>query len=189
MAACARMPIDGLSRCLCPSIDAFLLSPRHRPALSSVPSRKNGCSRDPWPCRARAVHTEGSQLPSISKHPIYAVDLDNPTRRGFSRALAGAPLGAVYKALHDARGSSGQARRIRLLVRWLVERRRQRPNIMLYEALVVANWSPSGSAVELKALVEEMRRTGVEPTWEFFHAMLRVCWLFFFFFVFKRGPA
>jgi len=178
MASRARIPIDGLSRCLCPAIDSFL-PPRsfHTPGA--------GRKRTHTQHQTRAVHTNPPENPPNSstpnpklnpkpKHPICTVDLDNHTQRGFSSALATAPLGALYKTLHDARNSEGQARRIRLLVRWLVERRRQRPNVMLYEALVVANWATLGSAGEVKGLWEEMRRVGLQATGRFYYAVLRV---------------
>lgn len=176
MASRTRIPLDGLSRCLCPAIDSFLL-PRSFPL--PVPSQKPS---HPHRDLTRAVHTNRSIPPESPlktsnpkpNHPIYAVDLDNPTQRGFSSTLATAPLGALYKTLRDARNSEGQARRIRLLVRWLVERRRQRPNVMLYEALVVANWATGGSAGEVKGIVEEMKRVGVQRVGSFYYAVLRV---------------
>jgi hypothetical protein len=62
---------------------------------------------------------------------------------------------------------------LRALVKYLVEQRSQTPNAFLYEALIVSNWDPLGSAEEVRHILDEMRHLGVSTTSTLYHAALR----------------
>jgi hypothetical protein len=83
---------------------------------------------------------------------------------------------AIYEVLRLLRGQPGQAAKLRHLVKYLVEERGERPNVFLYEALLVANWdTTSGSAAELREILLEMSEAGIEPSPGFYHSALQVC--------------
>ncbi|KAK4126196.1 hypothetical protein N657DRAFT_670293 [Parathielavia appendiculata] len=85
------------------------------------------------------------------------------------------PTNGIYDALIYAQHLYGQGRKIRRLVRYLVEERGERPNLVLYWSLVSANReTTTGSAAELAAILKEMRSLGIEPPSNFYKAALRV---------------
>ncbi|OIW32090.1 hypothetical protein CONLIGDRAFT_570992 [Coniochaeta ligniaria NRRL 30616] len=195
----ARITIDGLWRCLCPSIDELALSRalrRPAPSLSPLPGRTS--RRRPTICtaqwRARPIHTTSrrcnastaeAQAPSdhvasiISREdgqgedkPATAQDIlqaPNPPRDLLNRA----PTPAIYEALRVMLTQPKRRPQLRALVKYLVDHRSQTPNAFLYEALIASNWEPSGSAEEVLEILNEMRILGVGTTSSLYHAALR----------------
>ena len=71
-------------------------------------------------------------------------------------------LGANYRQTHEC-------------VRILVEERGEKPNLRLYEALLLANADHEhGSASEVAGILEEMNNEGLTPDSATYHAILRV---------------
>ncbi|KAK3307056.1 uncharacterized protein B0T15DRAFT_510373 [Chaetomium strumarium] len=82
---------------------------------------------------------------------------------------------AIYEVLRLLRGQPGQAAELRHLVKYLIEERGERPNVFLYEALLVANWdTTSGSAAELREMLLEMSEAGIESSPGFYHSALQL---------------
>jgi hypothetical protein len=78
--------------------------------------------------------------------------------------------------LRGLRNRKDQGEKIRRLVDYLVKERGERPNLFLYEALVTANWdTTTGSAAALKAIIYEMKGSGIEAYQGFYNSALRVC--------------
>ncbi|KAL1879349.1 hypothetical protein VTK73DRAFT_7080 [Phialemonium thermophilum] len=93
--------------------------------------------------------------------------------RGLSAELHAAPTPVIYEALRVLQTKSGQRRKLRALVEYLVGHRLEEPNSFLYEALIASNWDVAGSAVEVKNLLEEMKSLGVAGSAGLYHAALR----------------
>ncbi|KAL2129528.1 hypothetical protein VTI74DRAFT_7634 [Chaetomium olivicolor] len=126
------------------------------------------------PLRKRPSPPARPYRPDISSTPIVAAHLVKP-RADFPYDTNAAETRVIYEALRLLRGNREDSVKIRKLVKYLVEERGERPNIFLYEALVVANWDPAtGSAGELSAILEEMRSLGIKPSASFYHAALRL---------------
>ena len=65
--------------------------------------------------------------------------------------------------------------RIRDVVRLLVEERGQKPNLRLYDALLLANTDNQyGSAAEVARILDEIAVEGLTPDSATYHAALRV---------------
>ncbi|KAL2262592.1 hypothetical protein VTK26DRAFT_807 [Humicola hyalothermophila] len=109
--------------------------------------------------------------------PVTAADLlDLSSSTPFPAKTLRAKTSVIYEALRAMRGGrKALAPRIRSLVEYLVRTRGERPNLLLYEALVTANWDPTtGSAGELSAILKEMKKEGIEPSEGFYHCALKL---------------
>lgn len=81
---------------------------------------------------------------------------------------------AIYEALRELRGQSGKAEDIRQHVKSLVDTSGEKANVFLYEALIAANWDPSGSAAELDLILEATERAGIPPSSNLYHDALKL---------------
>jgi hypothetical protein len=79
-------------------------------------------------------------------------------------ALHNAPTPVIYETLRALQTKKGSRGRLRAFVKYLVAKRGQKPNGFLYEALIASNCDPAGSAKEVRDILEEMTRFGIEPT-------------------------
>ncbi|KAB5571906.1 hypothetical protein GE09DRAFT_646942 [Coniochaeta sp. 2T2.1] len=93
----------------------------------------------------------------------------NPTRELLQRTRTS----VIYDALRVMIKQPRRRPLIRALVKYLVNHRSQTPNAHLYEALVASNWEPSGSALEVRQILDEMKELGVGATSSLYHAALR----------------
>ena len=173
MGAAPRVVVDGLWRCLCPSIDTALFSKSLLAPRYFI--HANGLQRrPPWVRQTRAAHTDAdTQQPIPNRKKSYS-----STDVYYMSKLRHLPTKALYEVLQKLRGQQlhgNQPIRIRRVVRYLIEDRGEKPNIFLYEALVVANWdSKLGSADELVRIWNEMRAANIPPSQRFLHAALKV---------------
>lgn len=93
----------------------------------------------------------------------------------FPSELADVATPAIYEMLRRREGHAN-ASEVQRLVRYLVEERGERPNVVMYEALAAANWNPTtGSAATLAEMVKEMKTFDIGSSPGFFHSALRVC--------------
>ena len=81
---------------------------------------------------------------------------------------------AIYEALRGLRGQPGKADEIRQHVQSLVNTSGEKANVFLYEALIAANWDPTGSAAELDLILEATERAGIPPSSNLYHDALRL---------------
>ncbi|RKU46825.1 hypothetical protein DL546_007836 [Coniochaeta pulveracea] len=185
-----RIIIDGLWRALCPSFDEAFLSKsinsgihrtarrpsRHqRPNLCSTPWQQQQTRRITNPvvaCQDTSL-ADNNDAFTVTKHTHvedHLTESDGSTTaetllRDSSRsALHNAPTPVIYETLRALQTKKGSRGRLRAFVKYLVTKRAQKPNGFLYEALIASNCDPTGSAKEVRDILEEMTRFGIEPT-------------------------
>ena len=173
--------VEGLSHCLRPSTSSIQLQwrgfhallrhklwpPRHFPDVARHPihpdCHKNiatGASRRAW----RRVHTIGQQL----KPPFQEAKLRDQEQ------LRRLEIGIAYQYLRQI-ALGANYRQTQECVRILVEERGEKPNLRLYDALVLANADHEhGSASEVARVLEEIKNEGLTPDSATYHAILRV---------------
>lgn len=164
-----RVPIDGLWRCLCPSIDAIILSSHPRP-LSFIrprPSCLQSRSRAfPQPqCQALHSTPQGqfrvrpgaadlefksscSSIRDCSRRLIHnvrepswgALFQSSPTRATpSSENLDDTPIPRLHDRLRQMLTEEGRYHDIAELVEYLVTSRGEKPSLLHYDALIRAN--------------------------------------------------
>ncbi|KAK3688555.1 hypothetical protein B0T22DRAFT_157301 [Podospora appendiculata] len=170
----ARITVDGLWRCLCPSIDAtFIVN-----AAATPPPRRSQLDpghglrrpltrphpRPRSPCLAQSLHTDSPGTP---------VTVSDLVQGGLPQLrLASTPV--IYETLRELRNHQGQGKKIRQFVQYLIKDRCEKPNIFLYEALITANWDVLGSADELERILDALAEDGIEPSQSLYHSALRL---------------
>ncbi|KAK3339274.1 hypothetical protein B0H65DRAFT_475964 [Neurospora tetraspora] len=190
----SRQVIDGLWRCLCPSVDATLLAKAlESPTLSSTSairsrprvSRKDGLhrhrgvrslSQQSYAHRANADSFVSPNLYIEPKWPqsqhkpgavtdgtVTATEIIQATN-DLTEVLNEASTPVIYEALRELRNHHGQHGKIRPIIQFLLNNRKEKPNPFIYESLVVANWDITGSADELGFIFDSMVAAGVEPS-------------------------
>ncbi|GAP85977.1 putative pentatricopeptide repeat protein [Rosellinia necatrix] len=191
--------VDGLWRCLCPSIDIPSLSkpfhlwhvPRARPA-SSFTDRNTVPNRSQQQCRRR--YSQASSLPG---HKVKPNDEPNKSRAAYLKRLAkrspwvpGAvfqdpdafnatldkiPTRNLYATLKELQNAEDAYVPVTRLVEYLVQERGERPNSALYEGLIKANVDKQyGSAKAAGQLLKEVQSHNMPTTTEFYQALLEV---------------
>jgi hypothetical protein len=191
-----RITVDGLWRCLCPSFDETILS---RAVTSGFP--RTTARRQPrprigtvqWQQQARRITNpavanqdpavqHGQDVFNVTKHTLP----DNPPfennetttaetllHDASRTALQNAPTPVIYETLRLLQGKIGSRNRLRAFVKYLVAQRDQKPNGFLYEALIASNCDPAGSAREVRDILGEMTRLGIEPTASLYRVALK----------------
>jgi hypothetical protein len=201
-----RVPIDGLWRCLCPSIDAIILSSSSH-TLSAVRPQQNRvptCSRQlqPW---ARSLHSSSrarfeirrEALPYPTKDYKHArsglhIGKDQLllTARGSSGAQSGhfpiaassdlgdldaVPTTRLHDRLRQMLTEEGRFYDIAKMVEYLVSKRGEKPALIHYNALIRANADAEyGSAAVVRALLAEMKESGIGADAGLYHGVLQV---------------
>ena len=173
--------VEGLSHCLRPSTSSIQLPwrgfhailrhklwpPRHFPDVAQYPihpdrhrSKATVASRRTW----RGVHTIGQQL----KPQFQSAELRHQEH------LRRLEIGIAYQNLRQI-ALGAKYRQTQECVRILVEERGEKPNLRLYDALLLANADHEhGSASEVARILEEMENEGLTPDSATYHAVLRV---------------
>ncbi|KAK4193715.1 hypothetical protein QBC35DRAFT_371424, partial [Podospora australis] len=201
-----RLVVDGLWRCLCPSIDALFLSRTVAIAsqlpenglIASTRQRQNGHQSRSFgfqPRGAASLRQQCRSNASLATARKHLQDVAIPTQtftataRGLVKGtdadydhkkLDHASNEVIFEALRklcyrlDKGAKIDTGARIREFVRYLVEERDVRPNVLLYEALVMANAdTQAGSSWEVDDILREMNAADVAPSHDFFHAALK----------------
>ncbi|KAK4231393.1 hypothetical protein QBC38DRAFT_466666 [Podospora fimiseda] len=201
MSISTRIVIDGLWKCLCPSIDTaflakaiefrptlpLLLSSSNTPATDALARRRNttnhsfgggNYSRQQQIRSKRKGHTV-SQYASFYKidpnaeHTAWSAEKIVENHTVDFHALNATPVENVLEAIAMIMNVADQATKIRMLVFYAVKRG-VRPNSFLYEALVSANCDPQrGIGDELHNIWIEMAVLEIAPSASFYHTMLK----------------
>ena len=125
-------------------------------------------------CQTRAAHT-GLPTARVSASRLDTKNLMKPDHIPKPHHLSNKALYNVLQRLRGPRLHDDQAQRIEMIVRFLLEERGEKPNIFLYEALVVANWDCHYGSVEaLERIWSEMIEANIPPSRGFLHAALKV---------------
>ncbi|KAI0141125.1 hypothetical protein F4776DRAFT_550017 [Hypoxylon sp. NC0597] len=193
-----RVVIDGLWRCLCPSVDITTLSkligparnPRQRPIPSPIYNTQVTC-RQSWrefrrvvsrsyDDRRREEHdlVEESRiqyLKRIAKRSPWIPGALLGGVNAFTYKLEKIPTKTIYAALKELSRAEGSYLSIVSLVEYLVKERKEVPNTLLYESLIRANVDKNhGSAQVVSHLLDEMERLRIPTTPQIYQAILEV---------------
>lgn len=180
----ARTTIDGLWRCLCPSIDAATFT-----RAVSTPYRPRRPSRADTKRRTcRLLHTTDlapplpptTKTPSSSKPPTVANSTDNVQKLLKITFPFEVPADVttmdVTEALRFTRNL--QRPRWKTITAKLVEHLLAKgvpPNTFIYETLLMAQSSLEGSANAVSSLLGEMRKKKIPWSSTAYHSALRAC--------------
>ncbi|KAI0460185.1 hypothetical protein F5B21DRAFT_135439 [Xylaria acuta] len=193
-----RIVVDGLWRCLCPSIDVVSLSkpfdlwhtPRARSASlasRSIPSKyhQQPCQRQYSQVAAFLGHrsgqndgSEGSRVAYLQRLAKRSPWLPGAVLRhldSFDTKLDKMPTRTIYATLKELQNAEDTYFPITWLVEYLVKERGERPNAALYESLIKANINKQyGSAKVAAQLLKEVQSRNVPTTPEIYQALLEV---------------
>lgn len=178
----SRIPIDGLWRCLCPSIDRSLATW----SIRSIPPQRNTSLR-PQVCHKKSPRsrTRFQPLHTSIRNRQHAEALDYgippPTvRRQESgtepahKKLDPLPLGYLHDQLRGLTSEPNAYYKIAELVEYLVTFR-EKPALIHYDALVRANADPqNGSAEVVRKLLKEMKDSQIGADSRLYHGVLQV---------------
>ncbi|KAI1208050.1 uncharacterized protein F4807DRAFT_432998 [Annulohypoxylon truncatum] len=190
-----RIAIDGLWRCLCPSVDIITLSrlispprhPRQRSILSASSNTRITC-RHGW----REYHSEAPEIPTSNRHEaiekariryFQRLARRNPWApkvlfqgvNAFATKLYKFSTKTIYGAIKELTRAEGTYLTVVRLVEYLVKERKERPNLMLYESLIRANVDKDhGSAEVAGQLLEEIESLNLAATPQVYQAILEV---------------
>ncbi|KAI2635541.1 hypothetical protein GGS21DRAFT_87580 [Xylaria nigripes] len=194
-----RIVIDGLWRCLCPSIDSVhLYKPFelwHIPRRQSTASLAHRCSSAPCPHQQRRRQYSQSTAPFDGhSRPLSVAE---KTRVAYLKRLAKrtpwiprgiflntesinskldqTPTRIIYAALKELETSEATYIPVTRLVEYLVKKRGEPPNTALYESLIRANVDRHlGSAKIAGQLFKEMQKHNIPTTPAIYEALLEV---------------
>ncbi|KAI1112443.1 hypothetical protein F5Y14DRAFT_267608 [Nemania sp. NC0429] len=198
-----RIAIDGLWRCLCPSIDIASLSkpfdlwriPRARPVPALA--HRSTLSRPPRQQCQQQYRRQYGQFAPLLDHPARLHKASGGTRVAYLKRLSkrnpwipgtvfhgldsfGAkldniPTRTLYAALKELQGADKTYIPLTRLVEYLVRERGERPNAILYESLIRANVDKNyGSAKVAAQLLKEAQSHNIPTTLEMCQALLDV---------------
>lgn len=174
-----RIPIDGLWRCLCPSIDTITLAQTSNRAFSSqIPSRRRDSHRRA--AQPRDFHSSPHAF-EIIQHETINQHSDTYSN-GFNRIIRATPdqyrhvpLSRLYDQLRRVRNTEGAYQTILELVDHLIASRGEPPSLIHYEALISANADAENGSVEaVKDLLQEMKDEGIGLNSGVYHSILQV---------------
>ncbi|KAI1134504.1 hypothetical protein F5Y05DRAFT_206992 [Hypoxylon sp. FL0543] len=193
-----RVVVDGLWRCLCPSVDVATLSkligpprnPRRRPS-PSLGSDTQFNWRQSWrQYRLVTAKTqddrwqeerdlvEESRVQYLKRLAKRSPWIPGALLRGvdaFATKLDRIPTKTIYAALKELSTSEGTYLSIVKMVEYLVNERKEKPNALLYESLIRANVDKNhGSAQVALQLLREMDRLRIPTTPQIYQAILEV---------------
>ncbi|KAI1382030.1 hypothetical protein F4677DRAFT_400595 [Hypoxylon crocopeplum] len=192
-----RIVIDGLWRCLCPSVDIRTLlrlvgpprNPRRRPI--------------PFPCNTQFADSRGQReyhrvasgshvgrnpskddlversriqyLKRLAKRSPWVPGALFGSVDDFATKLDNIPTKTIYAALKELPRVEGTYYSVVKLVEYLTRERKEKPNVMLYESLIRANVDKNhGSAEVASQLLKEIERLRIPTTPQIYQALLEV---------------
>lgn len=198
-----RVPIDGLWRCLCPSIDAIIFSTYQRPLPSILPRPILQRSRRRFPqSLARALHdsppkqlktrqevvNSGFKQTCISVHNGSTKFIHTDRKPSPGTLLYRTPattsnsgdqddisIARLHDRLRQMLTEEGRYHDIAKLVEYLVTTKGEKPSLLHYDALIRANSDAAyGSAEIVKGLLQEMKESGISGDAGLYHGVLQV---------------
>ncbi|CAG8982300.1 hypothetical protein HYALB_00014027 [Hymenoscyphus albidus] len=176
-----RIPIDGLWRCLCPSIDAISLQPFSTRPFSF--SSQVCARRSKYQChekrvvRPRSFHNsplnleenDTNRLTHAGKRRVRVISNFTPDQ------YQHVPLSRLYDQLQRMRNTEGGYQMILDIVEHLIAVRGEQPTTLHYEALIYANADAEQGSVEaVKDLLRAMNEEGIGRSSSVYHSVLQV---------------
>lgn len=177
-----RIAIDGLWRCLCPSIESSLVLKACRPG----PITQNFARSSKLHCKVAAIsgfqsqsqriHSSSKRLLRQNRHePNNRSPKKNDLEPEFDR-LDNVPIAELHNRLRQMRHEEGAYKKIVTLVEYLVKDRGDKPALVHYDALIRANSDAENGNVEVvKGLLAEMKELGIGADSGLYHGVLQVC--------------
>ncbi|KAI1779839.1 hypothetical protein F4818DRAFT_155090 [Hypoxylon cercidicola] len=193
-----RIVIDGLWRCLCPSVDIAFLSrligPSYGLRQRIIPSfghntrvyerqarrgyRRVATSTSTYqtrPDRDEVERTRIQYLKRLAKRSPWIPGALFEGIDSFATKLDRIPTKTIYATLKELPRAQGTYHSVVKLVEYLVKERKERPNAILYESLIRANVDKNhGSAEVSSQLLKEMEKLGIPVTPQIYQALLEV---------------
>lgn len=176
-----KIVVNRLWRFICPSVDvispsgATLLSnltpgPRRQCRITSQRNSTRRLSQTPQVAsRSQAWKIYGGGQRRVNKAAVFTT-----TELRHQDRVRQLDLSIAYQALRQSALSS-QYPHTQACVNILVKERGEKPNLRLYDALLLANTDHEhGSASEVARLFEELASEGLTPDSATYHAALRV---------------
>ena len=192
----ARLAVDPLWQCLCPAWTqplyigsrSSLARSKARPSLScpAKATRRSPPRREIATAVAKSDTPEFQAVssPGEAARPSRAPPPPPPPPQRIQRTQtqpaqledAFARQGTAYLYTHlRALAIDGQVRECRELVEYLIRDRRDKPNIQMYNALILSNLShDQGGTWRVQEYLDEMARSGMQPDEMTCHAVLKV---------------
>ena len=179
----ARIIVDGLCQCLCPCLST---APKRgfNVILTSGATSLIGCPK----FQQRQTHTQSfSTRPRIGSRSLgQLANLQGRRCAHRKPFLVGRNLREqarirdldvtlAYQELRKSTSQNVDYDHVRDIVKILVKERGQKPNLRLYDALLLANTdNENGSAGEVARILDEIAVEGLIPDSTTYHAALRV---------------
>lgn len=184
-----RIVIDGLWRCICPSIDLFAF-PQSNPSLQrssirqALRTTKRALSRPSRSLLSHPIHgkanvkLQGRSYGTVaetsgrtSSTTLSAVPKPTPS----NSTLDDVPVAELHDTLRNIDAKNGAYRSISDLVGYLIKSRGEIPSLLHYDALIRANADASkGSAEAVANLLREVKEENIIPDSSLYHNALRV---------------
>ncbi|KAF7875248.1 hypothetical protein EAF04_002420 [Stromatinia cepivora] len=177
-----RIPIDGLWRCLCPSIDTFILA---RPAIfNQLPKKflnrplvKN--KKLPTCLKNRSFYTTTTTTASL---PVLNGQHISRSRHNKAKTHIPKPVNleklsndGIHERLRELKTEEGAYAEVAKVVEYLVRVRHEKPALIHYDALIAANADAENGSVEVvRTLLEEMKGLGIGADSGLYHTVLQV---------------
>lgn len=175
-----RIAVDGLWRCLCPSIDTAVSSSIRRivsrRSFSSSTCAKSAASNSPVRTWSYTPLTPQQYTPIRKPHHQHgSVREQNASLRQRLRGQFKIPVEELHDALREWRTEAEGYFAISEVVEYLIRVEKEKPSLAHYEALIYINADPVNGSVEVVAnLLEEMKEFGLVPNSRIFHSALLV---------------
>ncbi|KAI3329426.1 hypothetical protein HD806DRAFT_285910 [Xylariaceae sp. AK1471] len=195
-----RVVVDGLWRCLCPSIDIVSLSkpldlwhvPLRARSGSTLANRYTPLKYSPRQCRRQY-----GQVAALRENKAKQDEATENSRAAYLKRLAKRspwipgdvlegldtynakfdkiPTRTIYATLKELQNAEETYFPVTRLVDYLVKDRGERPNAALYEGLIKANVNKQyGSAKAAGQLLKEVQSHNIPTTPEIYQALLEV---------------
>ncbi|XDG10146.1 hypothetical protein ABKA04_009761 [Annulohypoxylon sp. FPYF3050] len=190
-----RIAIDGLWRCLCPLVDIATLSrligparhPRQRQILTPSKNPRITC-RQSWGehrhvSTTSSIRDDRESVETSRIKYLQRLARRNPWAPGvlfqgvdaFATKLERIPTKTIYAAIKELTNAEDTYLSVVRLVEYLVKKREEKPNAVLYESLIRANVDKNhGSAKVANRLFEEMQSLNIATTPQIYQALLEV---------------
>ncbi len=175
----SRLVVDGLWRCLCPSIDSIVTAQLRRPVIQPCKGRKRLkstiSSLELYRNTSRTIHTETPSPVRTQGVVRRLIQQKEHTTPAVYQSIHDAPIWYLDRDLARIKAQEGKYIQIVNLIKHLVEERGEKPSLLHYDALICANADAErGSAEAVRTLFTEMKDKGIVPNAELYHNMLKV---------------
>lgn len=168
-----RVPLDGLSRCLCPLLDSTILSSHRRirrPILSArrphINIQATAASRL---CQRRGYNGQTAAYKAATKNTASFTPNEDPE-------LTDLPIEQLHDRLRWSPHEAEDAyKKTTSLVHYLITERGEKPSLIHYNALISINADAQlGSAAVVEELLAEMKEQQINADSGLYHNVLQV---------------